>query len=310
MKTFGRAHIGLTNECGVELAIDGGATLRVAVLEPSMCRVRYKPASGDDHPAYDAVRAQGGFVHDAQSAQPVVEQFWDGVGSHLDFTHPAAIVWWQQQLRAQVLDYGIDVGWNDNNEYAVMDDAAACHGFGTPMPMPMHRARPLHGLLMTRATFEAKVAHDPGADVFTVTRGGPPGLQRYAQTWTGDNTTSWETLRWNIRTGLQMSLSGMFNIGHDVGGFVGPSPDPEMLPEPAHGDELVEGRRHHQRALAAPVRQRRRGRRNTAALHADAVSVVAFRARAHAAPAHHPPRFLRLSRRRAVFCGLRRLHAG
>ena len=56
-----------------------------------------------------------------------------------------------------------------------------------------------------------------------------PGLQRYAQTWTGDNTTSWETLRWNIRTGLQMSLSGMFNTGHDVGGFAGPVPDPELF---------------------------------------------------------------------------------
>jgi alpha-glucosidase len=26
-----------------------------------------------------------------------------------------------------------------------------------------------------------------------------------------------------------MSLSGMFNIGHDVGGFAGPPPDPELL---------------------------------------------------------------------------------
>jgi alpha-glucosidase (family GH31 glycosyl hydrolase) len=62
-----------------------------------------------------------------------------------------------------------------------------------------------------------------------VTRGGPPGIQRYAQTWSGDNTTSWETLRWNIRTGLQMSLSGMFNVGHDVGGFAGPVPEPELF---------------------------------------------------------------------------------
>jgi alpha-glucosidase len=29
--------------------------------------------------------------------------------------------------------------------------------------------------------------------------------------------------------GLTMSLSGMFNIGHDVGGFAGPVPDPELL---------------------------------------------------------------------------------
>jgi alpha-glucosidase len=73
------------------------------------------------------------------------------------------------------------------------------------------------------------VANEGNAQVYSVTRGGPPGLQRYAQTWSGDNTTSWETLRWNIRTGLQMSLSGMFNVGHDVGGFAGPLPDPEMF---------------------------------------------------------------------------------
>ncbi len=188
-----------------------------------------KPCLLDDHPAFDEVRAQGGFVQDATSGKPVVEQFWDGVGSHLDFTHPAVIAWWQKSLKEQVLDFGIDAGWNDNNEYAVMDDDARCHGFG--QPMPLHRARPLHGLLMTRATFEAQAAHatDKTEPVFTVTRGGPPGLQRYAQTWTGDNTTSWDALRWNIRTGLQMSLSGMFNIGHDVGGFAGPSPGPELF---------------------------------------------------------------------------------
>jgi alpha-glucosidase len=186
-----------------------------------------KPCLLDDHPAYETVREAGGFIHHADTGKPVIEQFWDGVGSHLDFTQPAVLAWWQAQLRAQVLDYGIDVGWNDNNEYAIMDDGARCHGFG--QPLPMHRARPLHGLLMTRATFEAQAQHRPGESVYTVTRGGPPGLQRYAQTWTGDNTTSWETLRWNLRTGLQMSLSGMFNIGHDVGGFAGPVPEPELF---------------------------------------------------------------------------------
>jgi alpha-glucosidase len=62
-----------------------------------------------------------------------------------------------------------------------------------------------------------------------VTRAGPPGIQRYAQTWSGDNTTSWHTLRWNLRMGLTMSLSGMPNTGHDVGGFNGPVPDAELL---------------------------------------------------------------------------------
>jgi hypothetical protein len=34
-------------------------------------------------------------------------------------------------------------------------------------------------------------------------------MQRYVQTWSGDNRTNWDTLRYNIRMGLGMSLSGL-----------------------------------------------------------------------------------------------------
>jgi len=54
-------------------------------------------------------------------------------------------------------------------------------------------------------------------------------MQRYAQTWSGDNATSWETLKWNIPMGLGLALSGVSNIGHDVGGFSGPRPDAELF---------------------------------------------------------------------------------
>jgi alpha-glucosidase len=186
-----------------------------------------KPCLLDDHPAFEEVKAMGGFITDGPSGEPVLEPFWDGMGSHIDFTNRQAARWWQEGIKRQVLDYGIDVAWNDNNEYAINEEDARCNGFG--QPIPMHRARALHPLLMTRATYEAQREHAPQEPVFTVSRGGMPGIQRYAQTWSGDNTTSWRTLRWNIRTGLQMSLSGMFNIGHDVGGFFGPRPDPELL---------------------------------------------------------------------------------
>ena len=186
-----------------------------------------KPCLLDDHPAFAEVKAVGGFIADARTGTPVLEPFWDGEGSHLDFTRPETIRWWQDSLKRQVLDYGIDTGWNDNNEYAINDEDARSAGFG--QPIPIHRSRALHPLMMTRATFEAQREHLPQEPLFTVSRGGMPGIQRYAQTWSGDNTTSWRTLRWNIRTGLQMSLSGMFNTGHDVGGFFGPRPDPELL---------------------------------------------------------------------------------
>jgi alpha-glucosidase len=185
-----------------------------------------KPCLLDDHPAFAEVRAQGGFVGDSRG-EPCLDQFWDGWGAHLDFTHPAGIAWWQKGLASQILDYGIDVAWNDNNEYEIWDEDGRSHGFGSAIPIA--RSRPLHALLMTRASHEAQAARAPGERVYTVTRAGPPGIARYAQTWSGDNTTSWHTLRWNQRMALTMGLSGMFNIGHDIGGFAGPAPDAELL---------------------------------------------------------------------------------
>lgn len=190
-----------------------------------------KPCLLDDHPAYTELASEHAFIKHQQSKQPVVEPFWDGQGSHLDFTCAKAVAWWQEQLKTQILDRGIEVGWNDNNEYAIAAEDAISAGWG--QAIAIHRSRPLHALLMTRASFEAQrtdhLAHPERDHLFTVTRAGPPGIQRYAQTWSGDNTTSWKTLKWNIRTGLQMSLSGMFNVGHDVGGFFGPIPEPELL---------------------------------------------------------------------------------
>lgn len=190
-----------------------------------------KPCLLTDHPAYDALAAQRAFIEHDGTGQAVVEPYWDGQGAHLDFTKPQAVAWWQQQLREQILARGIEVGWNDNNEYAIGAEDAISAGWG--QALPIHRSRPLHALLMTRASFEAQREHwgpDAAPDqLFSVTRAGPPGIQRYAQTWSGDNTTSWATLKWNLRTGLQMSLSGLFHVGHDVGGFYGPVPGPELF---------------------------------------------------------------------------------
>ena len=83
-------------------------------------------------------------------------------------------------------------------------------GFGRRMPM--QRSRPLHGLLMTRATARRRRRTARRA-VFTVTRAGMPGIQRYAQTWSGDNTPAGTRCAGTSAWGCTMSLSGMFNIG-------------------------------------------------------------------------------------------------
>ncbi|MTD86166.1 TIM-barrel domain-containing protein, partial [Escherichia coli] len=58
---------------------------------------------------------------------------------------------------------------------------------------------------------------------------GCAGMQRYVQNWSGDNRTCSDTLRYITRMGGGMSLSGLYNLGQDVGGFSGDKPDPEVV---------------------------------------------------------------------------------
>ncbi|MEO1286246.1 MAG: glycoside hydrolase family 31 protein [Chloroflexota bacterium] len=192
-----------------------------------------KPYMMQTHPLHHEVAELNGFIKEADSDDPALDYMWGSgfnyskEGSHLDFTNPDTYSWWQTKATQELLSRGIDSLWNDNNEFAFWDDAARCHGFGDEIRLGM--ARPLQTLLMTRASTEAQRDNRPTERPFVLTRAGMPGSQRYAQSWSGDNVTNWETLKYNIPMGLGLSLSGMANTGHDVGGFAGDAPDPELL---------------------------------------------------------------------------------
>lgn len=184
-----------------------------------------KPVLLKDHPCYEEIAPLA--VRDSEDEAPEVSQFWDNRGTHLDFTNPATREWWGKKVGEKLLDFGFHALWNDNNEYVIWDDEARCHGFGEEIPISL--IRPLMSLWMTRTSHQAAQARQPGKRIWSISRCGCPGLQRYAQTWSGDNRTAWETLEYNQKMALGLSLSGIYNIGHDTGGFSGPAPGPELL---------------------------------------------------------------------------------
>lgn len=200
------------------------ARLKAAGMQPV---TNLKPCLLDDHPRLHEATDGRFLVNDSATGQPAVAQFWDGLGFHIDFTSPKGRAWWANGLRTALLDYGVTAVWNDNNEYEIWDEDAVCAGDGRPFAQSL--ARPAQPLLMHKLAHETQAAHAPGKRPYVVTRAGGAGIARYGQTWTGDNETAWKTLRFNLTQGLNMSLSGLFNIGHDVGGFHGPVPNPELF---------------------------------------------------------------------------------
>jgi alpha-glucosidase len=192
-----------------------------------------KPYLLTTHPQYEKVKALGGLMTDPDTGEPALSRFWSGgafenaEGAYVDFTSQAGFAWWRGQAQDVLLAIGIDGLWNDNNEFELWDDDALCQGFGQPFRLGLGRA--IQTLLMARSSYEASQNQYPDLRPFILSRAGVAGIQRYVQTWTGDNTTSWHTLKYNIPMGLGMGLSGMPNVGHDVGGFFGPAPDAELF---------------------------------------------------------------------------------
>lgn len=154
--------------------------------------------------------------------------WWGGPGRFVDFTSPAAREAWATWLQEAVLDKGTLSVWNDNCEYdSIVDQDARVDFEG--QGATIGRLRTVMANLMCATTHDAIRAVDPDARPFVVCRAGHAGIQRYAQTWAGDNSTSWRSLQHNIATILGMGLSGVAHHGCDIGGFAGPRPGPELL---------------------------------------------------------------------------------
>ncbi len=180
------------------------------------------------HPDMAKMKAEQIFVKDATGEQDAVGTWWGGKGHFVDYTNDHARTVWKSMLKAQVLDLGTTSVWNDNCEYDSIVDKDARVSFdgagGT-----VGQLKSVMSNLICHVTEEAIEETFGNVRPFIVCRSGHSGIQRYAQTWSGDNRTCWESLEYNIATMLGMSLSGVANQGSDVCGFFGPSPEPELM---------------------------------------------------------------------------------
>ena len=186
-----------------------------------------KPAFLSTHPMYEMIKKNGWFVKDPDGT-PFVTQFWDGLGSYLDFTNPEAFEFWRSQVCEKLLDYGITATWNDNNEFDIKDPDALCHGFGDG-EIKASRIRNVFTYLMNMSSYTAQTQKRPELRPFLSSRSFSPAVRRLAQTWSGDNRTDWKDLRYCHFIGLTMAMSGIYFYGHDLGGFTGDMPSRELL---------------------------------------------------------------------------------
>lgn len=196
--------------------------------------IAYLPKQG--YAPFDTGIAGDNFVHKADGSL-YVAPVWPGASVFPDFTRASTRAWWGSLYKG-FIDDGFAGFWNDMNEPAVFDTTTKT------MPLDnLHRIESddfaarnathseihnVYGMENTRATFEGMRRWRPNQRPFVMTRASFAGGQRYAVTWTGDNSSTWDHLRLSVAQLINLGLSGFSYSGADVGGFTG-GPSPELM---------------------------------------------------------------------------------
>lgn len=193
-------------------------------------------APNQGYAPYDTGHAGDHFVKNPDGSE-FVGVVWPGPAVFPDFTRAQTRQWWGSLYQDFVND-GVAGFWNDMNEPSVFD------GPDKTMPLnTVHRIEEpgfltrtathseihnVFGMENSRATYEGLLKLRPDERPFVLTRATYAGGQRYAFTWTGDNSATWNHLRLATQMVLNLGVSGISFAGADVGGFNG-SPPPALL---------------------------------------------------------------------------------
>lgn len=185
-----------------------------------------------DYPPYNEGLKQDVFVHNPDGSV-YVGKVWPGDSVFADFTNEKARQFWGS-LYAELVKDGVAGFWNDMNEPSIFN------GPGKTMPLDvLHHPdwggvateREIHnvfGMLNTEGTWEGLANLRPNVRPVVLTRATYSGGARFATTWTGDNSSTWNHMRISIPMLLSLGISGFPMVGDDIGGFRG-SPTPELL---------------------------------------------------------------------------------
>jgi alpha-glucosidase len=191
-----------------------------------------KKEAGHGYAPYDSGTQADAFVRNADGSE-FVGAVWPGDSVFPDFTLTRARDWWGT-LYQDFAGMGVSGFWNDMNEPSVFLRA------DKTMPLTVrHRMddgssfdhRAIHnvfGMENVRATYDGLRKILPDERPFVLTRAAYAGTQRYAASWTGDNSSTWNHLGMSTPMLLSLGICGFPMIGDDIGGFAG-SPPADLL---------------------------------------------------------------------------------
>ncbi len=141
-----------------------------------------------------------------------------GVRVYDAYSPKARDIYWKY-LNSGLFKYGIDGWWMDSTEPDHLDWKPEDMDTKTYLGS-FRKVRNAFPLMTVGGVYDHQRATSSNKRVFILTRSGFAGQQRYgANVWSGDVSSSWESLRNQVPAGLNISICGLPHWNSDIGGF-------------------------------------------------------------------------------------------
>ena len=162
---------------------------------------------------YAELREKDWFIHLADGT-PINGLPYDRAGSDIDTTNPDAAHWYWKTIRENILCKGFDSIWADETEPDLPPNGAYFHiGPGTEFFN-------VYPLFHTAALYDGFRQDERDRRALTLSRDGFTGVQRNGViVWSSDIYPTWDTLKRQIPTGLNVAASGIAYWSNDTGGW-------------------------------------------------------------------------------------------
>lgn len=157
------------------------------------------------------------------------------------YTAPARDLYFQQ-INRELVSKGFDAWWMDATEpdwHSNLSIEERKHQMGPTARGPGAAVFNSYPLIHAEGVADNLRKAQPDRRPFILTRSGFGGIQRASSAlWSGDVAARWDDLRDQISAGVNLSMSGVPNWTHDIGGFA--VEDRFTRQEPAHLPEWRE----------------------------------------------------------------------
>jgi alpha-D-xyloside xylohydrolase len=162
---------------------------------------------------YSELLQKGWLIHLADGT-PVDGLPYDRAGSDIDTTNPDAARWYWKTVHDNILSQGFDSLWADETEPDLPPNGAYLHvGPGTQFFN-------VYPLFHTGALYDGFRRDEPQRRALILSRDAYLGVQSKGTiVWSSDISPTWDTLKRQISTGLDVTASGIPYWSNDTGGW-------------------------------------------------------------------------------------------